>query len=197
MTIYLYIKTHKITGLKYLGQTKNNPYRYNGSGTDWKLHLEKYGDEHYTDILMECQSKEELSNWGRYYSKYYNILNAQDDYGNRIWANRIPETGGGGGSHTPETRAKISAAARNPSDETRAKLSEARKGRIITPETRVKLSEAARNLSPDNRAKKSKAARNLSDETRAKMSEARRGRAHSPATRDKIRAAAKNRSRKL
>jgi hypothetical protein len=98
MTIYLYIKTHKITGLKYLGKTIKNPHKYYGSGTDWVAHLNKYGYEHYTDILMECKSKEELGIWGRYYSRYYNIVTAQDDYGNRIWANRIPETGAGGGA---------------------------------------------------------------------------------------------------
>jgi hypothetical protein len=97
MTIYLYIKTHKITGLKYLGKTIKNPYKYDGSGIDWVDHLKKYGYDHYTDILMECKSKEELGIWGRYYSRYYNIITAQDDYGNRIWANRIPETGAGQG----------------------------------------------------------------------------------------------------
>jgi len=114
MTIYtLYIKTHKITGLKYLGQTKENAFKYNGSGKDWKSHLKKYGKEHYTEILRECQSKEELSNWGRYYSQYYNIINAQDDYGNKIWANRIPETGTGGQSNlSAESLAKRSASAK-------------------------------------------------------------------------------------
>jgi hypothetical protein len=95
MTIYLYIKTHTITGLKYLGKTKRDPFKYQGSGIDWLSHLSKYGNDHYTEILQECQSKKELSYWGRYYSKHYNIINAQDDYGNNIWANRIPETGGG------------------------------------------------------------------------------------------------------
>jgi hypothetical protein len=33
MTIYLYKKTHNITGLKYLGKTaQSNPYKYPGSG---------------------------------------------------------------------------------------------------------------------------------------------------------------------
>jgi hypothetical protein len=90
------IKTHNITGLKYLCQTKQNPFTYNGSGTDWKPHLKQYGTTHSTEILFESQSKEEVGKWGRYYSTYYNIVNAQDDFGNKIWANRIPETGGGG-----------------------------------------------------------------------------------------------------
>jgi len=94
MTTYLYIKTHTKTGLKYLGKTKQDPFKYRGSGLDWKAHLQINGLSHHTEILRECQSKEEVREWGLYYSRLYNILNAQDDFGNRIWANRIFETGG-------------------------------------------------------------------------------------------------------
>ena len=98
MSIYLYIKTHNLTGLKYLGKTKSNPHKYRGSGIDWIDHLNKYGRNVTTEILHECHSNEELSEIGRYYSKLYNIVNAVDDFGNKIWANRIPETGGGTGN---------------------------------------------------------------------------------------------------
>lgn len=98
MTIYtLYIKTHKITGLKYLGQTKQDPYKYPGSGIDWTNHLIKYGEEVHTDILFQSEKISDRNYWGRYYSNYYKIVSAQDDFGNKIWANRIPETGGGPG----------------------------------------------------------------------------------------------------
>ena len=125
MTIYtLYIKTHKITGLKYLGQTKKDPFKYLGSGKDWVHHLNENGIEHHTDILMKCQSKKELNVWGRYYSTYYNILNAMDDYGNRIWANIIPETGGGG--YTGNTGAKNPAYGKIPWNKGLTKDSDAR-----------------------------------------------------------------------
>jgi len=42
-TIYLYLKTHNITGLKYLGKTTQEPHKYWGSGIDWLLHIKKYG----------------------------------------------------------------------------------------------------------------------------------------------------------
>jgi hypothetical protein len=101
MIIYLCVKTHSITGLKYLCQTKKkNPGKYSGSGVDWLLHLKMYGYSHRTEIIKECNSREELSLWGRYYSSLWNIVNGQDDYGNKIWANRIPETGGGSGAMT-------------------------------------------------------------------------------------------------
>jgi hypothetical protein len=101
MTIYyLYIKTHKITGLKYLGQTsKQDPISYYGSGKDWLAHLKEYGFNIHTNILMVCNSKKELNHYGRYYSKLYRITTSVDNYGNRIWANCIPETGGGSGEH--------------------------------------------------------------------------------------------------
>ena len=96
MTIYyLYVKTHNITGLKYLGKTTKDPYKYLGSGIDWCKHLKQYGKNITTEIIKVCETHEEFSYWGRYYSKLWNIVCGQDDFGNRIWANRIPETGGG------------------------------------------------------------------------------------------------------
>ena len=94
---YLYIKTHKTTGLRYLGQTKRNPFKYPGSGIDWVIHLKKFGNTVHTEILISTKCVDERNKWGRYYSAYYNIIRAQDDFGNKIWANRIAETGGGGG----------------------------------------------------------------------------------------------------
>lgn len=71
MTIYyLYIKTHNITGLKYLGKTTKDPYKYLGSGTDWLKHLKQYGTDITTDIVKTCLTSEEFSYWGRYYSKF-------------------------------------------------------------------------------------------------------------------------------
>jgi len=44
MTIYLYKKTHNITGLQYLGKTiSKDPYSYTGSGVRWTNHLKKHG----------------------------------------------------------------------------------------------------------------------------------------------------------
>ena len=97
MTIYLYVKTHNKTGLKYLGKTTKDPHTYLGSGVDWKLHLKEHGEEHSTEIIRECQSNQELNEWGRYYSNLWNVADSLE------WANRIPETGGGG-NHTEERK---------------------------------------------------------------------------------------------
>lgn len=107
--IYLYKKRHNITGLLYLGKTIKNPKEYLGSGKDWLKHLKENGDNVTTEIIKECYSQDELSYWGRYYSQLWSIVKGQDDYGNKIWANRIPETGGGCliGDENPSRRPEI------------------------------------------------------------------------------------------
>jgi hypothetical protein len=102
MTIYyLMIKTHNITGLKYLCQTKQkDPFIYTGSGVFWKSHLKKHGVNISTTILLETTDRNKLKELGRAYSKFYNVVRSKE------WANKIPETGGGpgwkcgDGSHT-------------------------------------------------------------------------------------------------
>jgi hypothetical protein len=93
MTIYLCVKTHTTTGLKYLCQTTNiNPHKYRGSGKYWKLHLKKHGYEHNTKIIKECSSNSELKEWGLYYSNLWNVVASND------WANLKPEEGEGAAS---------------------------------------------------------------------------------------------------
>jgi len=88
MTIYLYKKTHNKTGLQYLGKTQKDPFKYKGSGKDWLPHLREHGYDVTTEVLKECQTKEELNIWGRYYSELWEVATSSS------WANRIPETGG-------------------------------------------------------------------------------------------------------
>ncbi len=85
-----------------------------------------------------------------------------------------------GHTHSPETRAKISAAASNPSAETREKMSAAGKNRPpMSDKTRAKLSAAATGMkhSAEARAKIAAAqtGRKHTAETKAKMSAARKG----------------------
>ena len=91
MTIYLYKKTHKTTGLKYLGKTiSKDPYSYPGSGSYWRRHLELHGNLVETEILRECNDENELKHWGQYYSNLWNIVESTE------WANLIEEAGTGG-----------------------------------------------------------------------------------------------------
>lgn len=92
MTIYyLYVKTHNVTGLKYLGFTTQQDYhKYRGSGTRWLRHLNKHGINYSTELLYEGDSKDELQQLGEYYSTLYDVVK------NRNWANLKPEKGEGG-----------------------------------------------------------------------------------------------------
>lgn len=89
--MYLYVKTHNKTGLKYLGKTvRKDPHKYPGSGTVWRRHLEKHGYDYTTEILLETDSKEELTEYGIYYSNLWNIVESKE------WANLKKESGDGG-----------------------------------------------------------------------------------------------------
>jgi hypothetical protein len=101
-TYYLYVKTHKTTGLKYLGFTKQNPFTYLGSGVYWRRHLTTHGFEIDTEILFETTNKNEIKLVGEEYSKKWNIVDSDQ------WANLKPETGEGGlSSHSHESKEKI------------------------------------------------------------------------------------------
>ena len=96
MTIYyLYVKTHRKTGLKYLGKTIQNPFKYTGSGIRWRQHIRKHGNDIATEILQECKTNAEIKYWGLYYSNLWDIVNDRDKNGNKIWANLKPESGDG------------------------------------------------------------------------------------------------------
>lgn len=89
MIIYLYIKRHKKTGLKYLGTTWQNPYTYKGSGSNWVRHLKEHGNHQITCVIAECKTNEEAKALGIHYSELYDVVN---DIG---WANKVPESGQG------------------------------------------------------------------------------------------------------
>ena len=89
MIIYLYKKTHNVTGLQYLGKTTRNPYNYKGSGKIWIPHLKKHGYDVTTEIIKECHSVEDIRYWGVYYSDLWNVVKDSN------WANLKPEEGDG------------------------------------------------------------------------------------------------------
>jgi hypothetical protein len=90
-TYYLMVKTHKITGLQYLCQTRRkDPFKYLGSGTYWRRHLETHGENIETLILVKCYTKSALREWGIYYSKLWSVADSNK------WANLTDEKGVGG-----------------------------------------------------------------------------------------------------
>jgi hypothetical protein len=90
---WLYIKRHRITGLKYFGKTVSvDPYTYCGSGKVWLRHINKYGKE-YIDTIWICKfdNKNELIDFALAFSEIFNIVNSTE------WANISPENGIDGG----------------------------------------------------------------------------------------------------
>jgi len=104
--IYLYIKTHLETGLKYFGKTTKNPENYKGSGKYWKKHLKKHGNYVKTEILNVFDNEKECTNFALEFSKRNNIVESNK------WANLIDENGLDGAPKgnviKNETRIKIS-----------------------------------------------------------------------------------------
>jgi len=137
--IYLYVKTHNKTGLKYLGKTvAKDPHVYKGSGKVWKDHCSKHGYDYTTEILLETTSSEELRKAGIYYSTLWNVVESKE------WANLTIEEGSGGvipSAFTPEANSKRSNTlkGRTFSEEHRRKLSEANKGKYWHSEETKRL----------------------------------------------------------
>lgn len=88
--LYLYVKTHNKTDLKYLGKTNQKDYHsYTGSGVYWIRHLDKHGYDYSTEILLETENKEELKETGLFFSRLFNIVKSKE------WANLQEEKGDG------------------------------------------------------------------------------------------------------
>ena len=204
MIIYLYKKTHLVTGLKYLGITKRkDPVKYKGSGKYWQNHIKKHGYFCDTEILKECHTWEEVRHWGKYYSDLYDIVKSSD------WANLIDEVGDGASftQHTDTTKSVLKEIARNrPADyyenihnnhkgiplteDHKTKISQSLKGRETTTQHRANLSRALKGKTFTERFGEERAAeiistrsakirgRKDSPETRAKKSQAKAGKTY-------------------
>jgi len=105
----LYVKIHKVTGLKYFGKTVKDPHKYKGSGKYWKRHLQKHGNDVATIIVGEYL---EVSDLLKLHALNFSTLH--DIVRSKEWANLINENGTDGNCpgtvFSQETRNKISAA---------------------------------------------------------------------------------------
>lgn len=177
MNYTVYLRTNKVNGKQYVGQTNDWKRReYNWYNTNWSYAgrlinnaRNKYGADNFeTTILKECETIDDANKWEMYYIKE---LNTKYPFGYNL-------TDGGEGSIgcvvSDETRRKLSELTKgenNPfygkhhSEETIEKL----KNRVISDETRRKLSEAAKGRQSPNKGK------HLTEETKKKLSESRLG----------------------
>ena len=119
--VWLYIKEHNVTKLKYFGKTTTaDPIKYKGSGTYWKRHIKIHGNDVSTIWIKLFTDKELLIEYALLFSKENNIIESKE------WANLKYEDGLDGGNITEEIKEKI-----------RVK----RKDQMITEETKTKISE--------------------------------------------------------
>jgi hypothetical protein len=127
--IYIYLKTHNITGLQYLGKTERDPYKYNGSGTYWLNHLRKHGFNIKTEILAECKTLEEAKLIAAKYSKELDIV------ASKKFANLVEEAIDGQPKgvkldiYTPDRNLKVSAGVKANWNKNKEKRSAQNKGR--------------------------------------------------------------------
>lgn len=139
--ITLYIKTHRITGLKYFGYTtRKDVSRYKGSGIYWRQHIRKHGNDANTEIVGIFENIDKASLFAIKYSEDNNIVESDE------WANLMIENCLGTIVHTDEIKRKISekAKGRIVSEETRKRMSEAGKIRIFSEEHRNNLSKSGK-----------------------------------------------------
>jgi group I intron endonuclease len=168
------------SGKSYIGQTNNLKVRIrahkrkSSKCTAISFAIQKHGFENFTqEILKENLTLEEANHWEE-------KLIAEHDTLSPNGYNLV--TGGNNKKHSADTIARMSAAKKNMSAETRAKMSEISKKRVFSEETRAKMSAArkGKKLSPETIAKLSEINSNRSSETRAKLSAALKGRKIAP-----------------
>lgn len=93
-TIYLCVKQHNKTGLKYFCKTtRKNPVAYSGSGVKWKEHLNEHGWDFNTIEIWEFNDQNECIKFAIDFSKTNNIVESVE------WANLKIENGRDGGGN--------------------------------------------------------------------------------------------------
>jgi hypothetical protein len=102
MSIYICVKQHTNTKLKYFCKTKKNPEKYNGSGVDWKKHLSENGKYVINLQIWEFERQDVCTRFCLWFSKKFDIVESDE------WANKIPENGIGGGSPKGTNKGKAS-----------------------------------------------------------------------------------------
>ncbi len=205
----IYRITNQLDGKPYVGQTVRTIEERFQEHAKADSYIGRaicaHGVENFScEVIEECDNREQLNEREIFWiaelnSKHPNGYNLTDG-----------GEGTAGVERTPETRAKISAAKKNPSAETRAKMSAVHKGKPLSdehrakigasgkgrknsPETKAKMSAVHKGVpkSPEHKAKLAAAntGKKASAETKAKMSAKHKGKRHTQEARAKITAA--------
>lgn len=143
MSIYLCVKQHAITKLKYFCKTTSkNPEKYRGSGKYWKNHINKHGKDHVITLhIWEFDNQLECTEFALKYSIDNDIVKSEE------WANLILEDGKRGGSikgrifteeHKQNMRGKIRS--KEHCDNIRKNHTKPNLGKKLSSATREKMS---------------------------------------------------------
>lgn len=145
--MYIYKTTCLVNGKIYIGQSIKEPstsQNYLGSGTLVCLAIKKYGKQNFSkEVLRDnIENQKLLNTWEQLYIKKFNSMNKDIGY------NILPGTSNCfcfvNPATLPEVREKmrLKRIGMKLSDITKAKLSEAHKGKVFSEETKEKLRTA-------------------------------------------------------
>ena len=178
-TYYIYLITNNINGKTYVGQRKchritQTPWDdgYMGSGVYLRNSQKKHGIEHFSkEILAICHTQKIVDILEIHFIKYYREL-GKAEY--NIANGGLYNSGG----HPM-------------SEETKRRIGESQKGKIISAEARQKISEHNKSSTPEVKEKLRKAnlGKHLSEETKRKLSKVFKGRPISQEQKEKLRKA--------
>ena len=168
----------------YQWVNKVNRKRYIGSG----VKIERRRSQHLSALRFGCHGNDHFqAAWNEYGEDQFSfeILRECDPDDLLMWEQTYIDC------YEPEALYNLNLEVDRPpscSEETRRKMSEARKGRSHTEETLRKLSEArkTRVFTDETRRRISESKRTITDETRRKMSESHKGKVFTDETRRKI-----------
>ena len=160
MKYIIYQITNDVNGKIYIGkhQTENINDNYFGSGLALRNAIKKYGKEHFLkEVLFVFDTEAEMNQKERELITE-EFVNRSDTYNLGIGGEGGPHFKGK--THTAESIAKRTKSREGfkLSEESRQKISDANRRRVISDETRQKLAEKARQ-------------RKQTDETKKKLSE--------------------------
>lgn len=182
----IYKTTNLVNGKQYIGKDTKNKPSYLGSGVVLKKAIQKYGKENFKKEIIEvCSTHEELKEREEYWLNYYDAGNNPEFYNRH--------------NHSYGMAAGIPR-----SDETKQKIGNAHRGKIISDKTKMKLRviNLGKKLSPESieklriansGEKHSQYGKPKSEETKQKIGNANRGRIPSEETRKKLSEAGKKR----
>jgi hypothetical protein len=176
----------------YIGisDTYDRPYSKFGRSVFWKKTINKSGG-FLVEILFDNISWEEACNKEKLLIEEL----GRRDLGKGNLVN-LTDGGEGGLNHSAEARKKISETHKGKnkppmSEETKIKISESLKGKIVSEETKIKMSKAQKGKIMPNEAKEKLRSINLgkkySQETKDKVSKAHKGKLFSEEHKEKLR----------